>query len=178
MQQKMRKTLVILALLGAALFNYPRPGRGGTASGAYSQAAMNAYGGRATAYPEYEETSRDKASEPTDAEKNLAACTFFGFEANCEQDRSALKTFLRQWAIDNHPDKVPDEMKAKQTEISNSGLMHSQQLKSYMRKQASANLSTDDVHEHTHAANNTAEDARQEDIKEERVPPTNSTAPA
>ena len=106
MQQKMRKTLVVLALLGAALLNYPRPGRGGTASGAYSQAAKNAYGGRDTAYPEYEETSRDKAPpEPTNAEKNLAACTFFGFEANCEQDRSALKTFLRQWYKENHPDK-------------------------------------------------------------------------
>ena len=103
MQQKMRKTLVVLALLGAALFNYPRPGRGGTASGAYSQAAMNAYGGRATAYPEYEETSREAPGK--DYPK---ACLALGLSEDCTETmtKSQVRRAYTTWHRENHPDKT------------------------------------------------------------------------
>ena len=173
MQQKMRKTLVVLALLGAALFNYPRPGRGGTASGAYSQAAMNAYGGRATAYSEPEgvyqdseyirrsnksEDERKARENRPQSEKDAEACAFFGLNANCAADQPSLKRFWREWSRTNHPDKGGNDANFTR------GSAYYDELK------------RTDVH--PHAANNTAEDARQEDIREERVPPTNSTAPA
>ena len=161
MQQKMRKTLVILALLGAALFNYPRPGRGGTASGAYSQAAMNAYGGRATAYSEYEETSREAPGK--DYPK---ACLALGLSEDCTE--TMTKTQVRRayttWHRENHPDKTGRTQTSQEIE------------EATKRNEAWEVLQKATYSKH--AANNTAQDARQEDIREERVPPTNSTAPA
>lgn len=173
MQQKMRKTLVILALLGTALLNYPRPGRGGTASGAYSQAAKNAQGGRDTYYsepegvyqdPEYirksnKSKAEDKARENRpQSEKDAEACAFFGLNANCAADQPSLKRFWREWSRTNHPDKGGNDANFAR------GSVYYDELK------------RTDVH--PHAANNTAEDVRQRDRANESVPPTNSTPPA
>ena len=161
MQQKMRKTLVILALLGTALLNYPRPGRGGTASGAYSQAAKNAYGGRDTAYPEYEETSREAPGK--DYPK---ACVALGLSEDCTETmtKSQVRRAYHTWQLENHPDKTKRTQTSREIEEAD--------------KRQTAWKVLEKATYSKHAANNTAEDVRQEDIREERVPPTNSTAPA